>query len=235
VKNILERLIDLQDTDIKVVSCQKEEEKLPRDLELRENKVRAMEAQAAGVKEECERMRAQVGELEKQLEETNQLVRKGQARLLLVKTQRENQAVVRESDFARKRKGELELQLKEAQTERQATEESLRELTAKTEEERALFEAEKARASQRLSALRKERAELGKKRDAAAPLLDAEVRVQYERIFKRYRGQAVVKVVKGVCKGCFMTVPPQLYNQVLARDSIHACPNCGRIIYVEEG
>ncbi len=235
MRDILDRLIDLQETDVKIVACQKEEELLPRDLEVREGKLKALEAQAAEAGEEAERIRMQARELDRQLEETGQLVRKGQARLLLVKTQRENQAVAREAEYARKRKGELELRVKEVQAEMEAAEGSLAELMARIKDERAGFEAEKDKAAERLAVLRRERGELAKKREVAAPLLDAESRTHYERIFKRYRGQAVVRVVKGVCKGCFMTVPPQLYNQVLAKDRIHACPNCGRIIYVEEG
>lgn len=233
MRNLLDRLIDLQETDIRIVACQKEEERLPRDLEARENKLRTMEGQVQEQGEEAERMRAQAKDLERQLEEVNQLVRKGQARLLMVKTQRENQAVTREAEFARKRKGELELQLREAQKEWETASAGLKGLASAMEAERKEFDAERAKASERLAQLRKEREDLSRKREVAAPLLDAETRTQYERIFKRYRGQAVVKVVKGVCKGCFMTVPPQLFNQVLAMDRIHACPNCGRIIYVE--
>jgi predicted nucleic acid-binding Zn-ribbon protein len=235
LRDLLDRLIDLQETDIAIVACQKEEDQLPRDLDLRENKLKTLEEKAGEASEEVERVRTHARELDRQLDEINNLVRKGQARLLLVKTQRENQAVAREAEFARKRKGELELQVREVTTERSAVEGVQAELAARMEEERKAFAEEKARAAQRLAALRREREELVKKREVAAPLLDAESRTQYERIFKRYRGQAVVRVIKGVCKGCFMTVPPQLYNQVLAKDRIHACPNCGRIIYVEEG
>ena len=48
------------------------------------------------------------------------------------------------------------------------------------------------------------------------------------------RGYAVASVVKGVCRGCHMTIPPQL-NNVLARfDSVESCPRCQRLLYRAE-
>jgi hypothetical protein len=56
-------------------------------------------------------------------------------------------------------------------------------------------------------------------------------------LFKRYstirirRGLAVVPVHDGVCKGCNMSIPPQLYNSLQRANTFETCPNCQRIIY----
>ena len=47
-------------------------------------------------------------------------------------------------------------------------------------------------------------------------------------------GLAVVPVVNGVCKGCHMAIPPQLYNIIQRGLSMETCPSCNRIIYWEE-
>lgn len=45
------------------------------------------------------------------------------------------------------------------------------------------------------------------------------------------RGYAVAPVVKGVCQGCHMALPPQLNNILARMESIETCPRCGRLVY----
>ena len=48
------------------------------------------------------------------------------------------------------------------------------------------------------------------------------------------RGYAVAPVVKGVCQGCHMALPPQLNNILARMESIETCPRCGRLVYRKE-
>jgi len=54
---------------------------------------------------------------------------------------------------------------------------------------------------------------------------------RYEMIKALNNGSAVVSVWKGVCGGCHMNIPPQLYNELQKSDDLLSCPNCNRIIY----
>jgi hypothetical protein len=45
------------------------------------------------------------------------------------------------------------------------------------------------------------------------------------------RGYAVAPVIKGVCQGCHMALPPQLNNILARMESIETCPRCGRLVY----
>ncbi len=45
---------------------------------------------------------------------------------------------------------------------------------------------------------------------------------------------AIVAVSDAVCRGCNMNIPPQLYNELHRFDSLQYCPNCQRIIYVDD-
>ena len=40
---------------------------------------------------------------------------------------------------------------------------------------------------------------------------------------------AVAPVVKGVCQGCHMALPPQLANVLARMESIQTCPRCRRV------
>ena len=92
----------------------------------------------------------------------------------------------------------------------------------------------RAKANKKLKSIAGDRGELEKNREVEAGLVDPELMERYQKVFIRHRGQGVVNVTGGVCSGCFMTIPPQLYNQVLAQGNVHQCPSCSRIIYVEE-
>lgn len=234
VKDMLERLVNLQATDEKIVSFQREEAKIPEELQKREQSIETLDKQREQIEAELKLFEDQVSELDRQLEEARESTRRFQTRLLVVKTQREYQAVQREGDTARKKKDDLESELKEIKEEKKAVEESLKELENTIAGERAeLKEATKSSQS-RLKSLKEEREDLEKTREVEAGLIEPDLLARYQKVFNRYRGQGVVKVAGGVCYGCFMTVPPQLYNQVLAQGTVHQCPNCGRIIYVDE-
>ena len=45
------------------------------------------------------------------------------------------------------------------------------------------------------------------------------------------RGYAVAPVIKGICQGCHMALPPQLNNILARMESIETCPRCGRLVY----
>jgi len=73
--------------------------------------------------------------------------------------------------------------------------------------------------------------EARQRRDELAATIDSELRRQYEAIFVRRRGLAVVEVRGGTCQGCHMRVAPQLSNEIQRNQRVIVCPNCHRILY----
>lgn len=68
-------------------------------------------------------------------------------------------------------------------------------------------------------------------RNGLAQQIDSEAFNIYERI-RLTRGQAVVKVERGRCLGCHITVPTSQWQKAKAGDLIQ-CNNCSRILYLE--
>lgn len=234
MKDMLDRLVHLQETDEKIVAFQREEEQIPRELEERERSVGLLEQERSQIKATLEELEKQIGGLNIELDEVKDHQRRCQARALAVKTQREYQAVQRESDIAKKRRGELEGQIKEFLEEKKVIEENYLEVESRAGGEAQTLEKDRSEAGSRLKQIQAEREDLEKTRAVEASLIDPLLLGKYQRVFERYRGKGVVRVSGGVCNGCYMTIPPQLYNQVLAQGGVHQCPNCGRIIYVEQ-
>ena len=233
MKEMLDRLVHLQETDERIVAYQSEEEKIPRELKEKELDIVEVEKRRDQIRLSLEELEERISSVTQEVEEVKEQQRRSQARALVVKTQREYQAVQREGDIAKKRRGELEGQIREIKEEKALLEESYLETETLFEEMTKALEEKKDEADNRLKKIQDEREDLQKTRDVEASLIEPDLLARYQRVFDRYKGKGVVRVSGGVCNGCFMTVPPQLYNQVLAHGGIHNCPNCGRIIYVD--
>ena len=67
-------------------------------------------------------------------------------------------------------------------------------------------------------------------RQAIASQVPNELLRRYEQVQRR-RGVALVPVVDGICKGCFMSLPPQLNNIIARGTSLESCPSCQRLLY----
>ena len=70
-------------------------------------------------------------------------------------------------------------------------------------------------------------------RDAARQQVEKQWLKIYDSLVGK-RGYAVAPVVKGVCQGCHMALPPQLNNILARMESIETCPRCGRLVYRKE-
>jgi predicted nucleic acid-binding Zn-ribbon protein len=234
VKDMLDRLVHLQETDEKIVAFQREEVEIPVQLREKELGLEELEQEKEQVSATLSALDEQISAVSKELEEVKNHQRRCQARTLAVKTQREYQAVQRETEMARKKRGELDGQVKEFGEEKEVIEESLAEVESKIGEINEILTRVRAEAKGRLKEIQGEREDLEKTREVEASLIEPGLLAKYQKVFESYKGKGVVRVSGGVCNGCFMTIPPQLYNQVLAHGGVHQCPNCGRIIYDEQ-
>ncbi len=234
MKDMLDRLVHLQETDEKIVAFQREEVELPVQIREKEVGLEDLEQEKEQVSAAMNALDEQISAVSKELEEVKNHQRRCQARTLAVKTQREYQAVQRETEMARKKRGELDGQVKEFGEEREIIEESLTEVESKIDAISKTLTQVRAETDGRLKEIQGEREDLEKTREVEASLIEPVLLARYQKVFERYKGKGVVLVSGGVCNGCFMKIPPQLYNQVLAHGGVHQCPNCGRIIYDDQ-
>jgi hypothetical protein len=83
---------------------------------------------------------------------------------------------------------------------------------------------------QRKIEIETELAKLRASRDGLARQINSEALDIYERI-RLERGQAVVKVERGRCQGCHITVSTSQWQRAKAGDLIQ-CNSCSRILHV---
>ena len=160
-------------------------------------------------------------------------VRERQSKMMQVQTGREQTALLKEIEDAKK-------SAKENEEKVVALMESIEQLTARVTEEKNLLKGEKELVAEETEKVRVSIEEINKgKRDKdqrrseqAAKIKSGTLR-KYDTLRQRRNGLAVVNVVDGVCQGCFMAIPPQLFNQLLRGDQLFECPTCQRMIYFQ--
>ncbi len=115
-------------------------------------------------------------------------------------------------------------QVEEIEAEVKTTTEELERLNQEWEQRQETFRPRKSEIETVLAKLRGDR-------NGLAQQIDSEAFNVYERI-RLTRGQAVVKVERGRCLGCHITVPTSQWQKAKAGDLIQ-CNNCSRILYLE--
>lgn len=233
VKEKLKSLEALQSLDVEILELKKAGEAHPKrlaelDAELAKTRL-AADAQRTKLAEN-EKARS---EKQEHIQEEKEKVKKWEARLAEMRTTREYAALAREIDIAKKANINLEDELKQLTAQ---ADEIKRELTAL---ETALKEREKATASERkmlnekIAALDARIAELNEGRAALTEKVEAPLLKRYETIRQR-RGTALAQVEAGVCRGCQMRLPPQMFNMLLSGNVIESCPSCNRLVYYKK-
>lgn len=170
----------------------------------------------------------------KALEELKAREEKLSKQQFLVRNNREFDAITREIEHARSEYARISDELRQAamkeenlmqvlETQKQEVEEILKELN----ELEAEYELIATNQNEELNEIKMKRAEIVKK-----------IKHQNLEFYQRIRTlhkDAIVKVKKNSCTGCFSHIPPQkiveLRNDL---DTIFTCENCGRILYPED-
>ncbi|MGQ9546710.1 MAG: zinc ribbon domain-containing protein [Dehalococcoidia bacterium] len=229
---LVEQLYKLQQVDLEIRTRQQELSEIASKLS-DDNALVAAESRLASWKQQLHSTREKQMSVEWELEDLQEKVRQIESRLYggktkdtkeLVNLEREvkglkNQIRVKEDAIL-----ELMGQVEELEAEARATDEDCKRLRQQWEHKRETLGQRKREVEAALL-------ELQKGRDKVVERIVPEMLNIYERL-KLAKGQAVVKVERGKCQGCHITVPTSQWQKAKAGDLIQ-CNSCGRILYLE--
>ena len=111
------------------------------------------------------------------------------------------------------------------------TESSLNALEGSLQEMEATWQVDKARMLGERSGLQESLAQLQKKRDDMSALVSPVHLRLYDGLRSTRQGLAVVKVERGSCQGCRITLPTRVVQQARTSAEPVKCPSCSRILY----
>ena len=127
-----------------------------------------------------------------------------------------------------KRHEETLLQALEAVDE---TESSLNGLETTLKEMEDSWQQEERRLLQEKSSLQEGLSQLQKRRDSMSALVSPVHLRLYDGLRSSRQGIAVVRVERGTCQGCRITLPTRVVQQARTSQEPVNCPSCSRILY----
>ena len=227
----IEILASLQNVDREIREKSSAKGALSAEMQKREEEIKAKNAEMALLRVEWSERDKLRREKEQLLQEEGQKTMDKRMRMNRIKNIKELQALQREIDQIKLANSQLEEELIKLLEELEASapslklkEEELKKIEDEWKEKRGEIEAQVAGIEQAV-------AEASAVRQTIAARLNGDLIQRYELIFSRRGGMAVVTVSGGICQGCFMNIPPQLWNEIIRSEKLILCPSCHRILY----
>jgi predicted nucleic acid-binding Zn-ribbon protein len=233
VREQLVLLLQLQQSDVKVRELETATTQLPARLDPLRQDLAKLQAMLDGERSKLDETNSWRKAQQEMIDREREALRQAQGKFQASKNTKEFNASSREVENKRKAIGDRETELKKVN---EAAAQSTTQLEARTRDVDALraeLAASEAAMSGQLNGLKDQLAEATAIRDTAR----AQVEIRWVKIYDSLaakKGYAVAPVVKGVCQGCHMALPPQLANVLARMVTIETCPRCGRLIYRKE-
>jgi len=229
----LRRLIELQKLDDELTTLEEEHRVLPARREAFAAQQVTAEERLAASREAVRAAEAGQRQAERDLQDREAAVAKLEGQQHQVKTNEAYTTLLREIDHAREAISGCETRILEAMEAIEACAEvaAAAEAEAKTARERA--ETGNRSLSAREGELAARIVELRERRTEARGQVERSLAELYERIAARKR-PAVVIVTRGICTGCRVDIPPQIFVDLQSRRRVVTCERCLRILVLAE-
>jgi predicted nucleic acid-binding Zn-ribbon protein len=234
VKEDLQRLISLQQVDLRLEELADRKRRIPELVAVAQRPLQAAQAQYEAAKKEFDTTTKDRKAREDELAVQEQAISKLQDRAVKgeIKTNKEFQAHKFEIDLAKKKKGELEEQLLILMDQVDAKKKELAKGEAAMKEAERTFAAEKASLESSVGDVDQELTQNTERRKEMAAAVEKSLLRSYERLRGSRKGQALAGVTKeGSCMACRLQIQPQVVSDVKRGMSVLTCTYCQRILY----
>ncbi|MDD5759039.1 MAG: C4-type zinc ribbon domain-containing protein [Desulfobulbaceae bacterium] len=170
-------------------------------------------------------------ELEATVADEAERIKDRQTKLMSIQTNREYQSILKEIEDTKLANQQREEELTLLMEQSELIEKKIEEFSKRCAEQELQLENDSKRVAQEIAKLEADKLKITKIRDAQAKLVDPKYLNRYEKLRVKRNGLAVTGVTQGVCRGCNMNIPPQMFNQLLREQELLSCPTCNRMMY----
>ncbi|HSR37202.1 MAG TPA: C4-type zinc ribbon domain-containing protein [Desulfurivibrionaceae bacterium] len=233
MKEHLVHLKELQTIDLQVSQLDAQMAASAAEVAKRRAKIAEHDTKAQALAEKIESLEKRRRELETEMENDTARIRDRQGKLMSVQTNREYQSLLKETDDAKKANKQREEEILQLMEQIEASKTKAEEEKNLRAADESLLTEETAQSEQQAGELAAAREKILKERAGKAKAVTASMLKKYDMLRERRNGIAVVEVVQGVCRGCHMNIPPQLFNELRKEQSLLSCPTCNRIIFYQ--
>ena len=233
MKEQLQLLWKLQTLELQIDEAQKKRATYPLEVERLQGLLWAQEEQQEEERKRIEELEKERVTMEGELELESERIKRSQLKLLEIKTNKEYQALLQEIEGGKERNGQREEEIIRVLEEIDRLKAEYAGFVERAQKERVEIEGESATIQEHMAKAERDIAHWQQSREEVVGTLDPELLKRYTTLKEKRDGIAVVKVKNEGCQGCYVNIPPQLYNEVQKNQEIILCPNCHRILYWE--
>jgi len=227
----IEQLTELQVIDLEIAKLDAEKDSKLAGLREREEIFEESESSIAKLQEKIEAAEQRRREIEGELADELGRLKERQSKMMQVQTNREYQSLLKEIEDGKRSNKAREEEIVQLMETIEADTKIIDEQTGSSEADKKALSKSTKEAQKFANAIEKKKKGILKKRDSMAQKIKTPVLRKYDMLRERRNGKAIVPVTKGVCQGCFMSIPPQQFNDILRGDKMLNCPTCQRILY----
>jgi len=230
----LRTIYEAQKIHLKIMEHENKRYLTPERIKSMDNEIKELKNKLEKEKQVIDELEKERRKKEKEIDAEREKIKKYESKLYEVKTNKEYQALLKEIETAKSENDKTEediLILMEKVEELKKDYGSLLKKTAQREKE---VENEKNKLEKEIDTLDKQIDELTARRDELLSTVSENLRKTYRTLLEKRNGIAVVNVRNGVCLGCYMNIPPQMFIEATKNQSLIFCPSCNRIFYFTE-
>jgi predicted nucleic acid-binding Zn-ribbon protein len=233
VKKQLQLLWKLQTVEQQIEEAQRKQVAYPLELEKLHALLTAQEEQQEEERRRIEELEKGRIEMEGELELENERIKRSQLKLLEIKTNKEYQALLKEIEAGKEHNGQREEEIIRMLDEIDQLKTDYATSRERVHKEKEEIEKEAAQVKEQMVKVEQDIDHWQQTREEILKETDADLLKRYTALKEKRNGIAIVLVKNEGCQGCFVNIPPQMYNEVQKNKEIILCPNCHRILYWE--
>lgn len=231
MKDQLQLLISLQQTDLEILHLQTRTDEAPSEIGKLDQDLAESSQQLETAREIHQQHLRQARQLERELNGLREKLARFKTQLMEVKNNQQYKAVLLEIDAAKGQINSTEDEILEEMLAAEESEQKASEVETAVENTRREVEEKQRDLKQFIATAETTGRMLREKRCRVVATLEPELDALYQRIAKARNGQALAEARDQSCQVCHIRLRPQLFNEIKASQRIITCENCNRILY----
>ena len=231
MKDQLQLLISLQQTDLEILHLQTRTDEAPGEIGKLDQDLAESSQQLETAREIQQQHLRQARQLERELNGLRDKLARFKTQLMEVKNNQQYKAVLLEIDAAKGQINSTEDEILDEMLAAEESEQKASEVETAVENTRREVEEKRRDLKQFIATAETTGRMLREKRFRVVATLEPELDALYQRIAKARNGQALAEARDQSCQVCHIRLRPQLFNEIKASQRIITCENCNRILY----
>jgi predicted nucleic acid-binding Zn-ribbon protein len=224
-------LYEIQKIDLGIRDVQKRLDEIPKDLHRLESQTGDLKHEVDKTRLERDALLREMKTLEDSVVMENQKHKKWESRLAEIRNQREYLALSREIEGGKRQNREAEEKVVELRKRQAELDKKLGDMQTQVSSQEGAATTERTKVDTDVNAVKEKLTSETQRRDELLHKIPRPLLTKYDSIRAKRLGIGIVPVIGGLCQGCNMRIPPQLFNILQRGQTVEQCPSCQRIIF----